>query len=130
MCTLFDVLELHRQSGIPQDVAYVGTPAPTINGRPPRLQQDRIVIGFQHATHLAQQAASAYQAVQGLTPPTVAVYEATRQVKQDSICNTTQALHSLRYCTSPISVFPACSCSSFVTSSAQSDALLDMHETQ
>ena len=50
------------------------------NRRIPNIQMDRMAIGLKHAIHLAEQAAQAYEAVHALRAPTVAVYEAARQV--------------------------------------------------
>lgn len=62
-------------------LVFAGAPAPAQAGnrQPPRIHQDRMILGFRHAIYLAQQAVIAYQAVQSFRPPTVAVYEATRQ---------------------------------------------------
>ncbi len=58
--------------------AAVGEVKPAPNRRPAKPFMDATVIGLQHAKHLAEQSARAYQVVQGLRPPTVAVYQATR----------------------------------------------------
>ena len=46
--------------------------------KPTKPFLDATVIGLQHAMRLAEQSARAYQAVQGLRPPTLAVFQATR----------------------------------------------------
>ncbi|KAL0023606.1 hypothetical protein WJX77_006297 [Trebouxia sp. C0004] len=58
--------------------AAVGEGRQALGRRPAKHSMDATVIGLQHAKHLAEQSARAYQVVQGLRPPTVAVFQAAR----------------------------------------------------
>lgn len=56
-----------------------GAPQLPTGRQPPKIHLDRMVLGYKHAIHLAEQAAFAFGAVKGLCPPTVRVLEAIRQ---------------------------------------------------
>ena len=55
------------------------------DGRSTKSARDAVVRGLQDAMLLAEQAANQYQGLQGLRPPTVAVYQATRPAAHSAV---------------------------------------------
>ena len=69
-------------------IAAVGEVRQAPGRKPVKPFMDATVIGLQHAKRLAEQAARAYQVVQGLRPPTLAVFQATRSAITCSAAST------------------------------------------